>query len=406
MAIKRFLAKRNQDGSYSLAIRANDLVDCAWVDFYDDRTGEGYQRKETLRERRGREIEEYFARCRLEGVVPRLFEMTGSARTGSAESDVSVKFDPLDENAELGFLEVESEADRWMCMIDGGTRLLGIERAVNSNTIDGGTSFDVRLFAELTVPEEIAMFLLINEKQKRVRTDLGVRVVQRRLDDDELTDGELRTLQTVVPETDKWRYDASRVSGRLNGDSDSSWNGLIQMPGDSVTKPIKLQAFWTSLKHLLDNADIRARLEQMQAAGALPTPEPTAFLLLILKNFWGAVADVNPASHEEPRTNVLWGSIGVNACHQALAEIVLTILADDKPDFRRERFIDMLSESQVADYDYWFSRAGSLRDEYPTEKGEATTMTGGAGYSRLATVLAKDWRAALHAVGASKVVMV
>ncbi len=401
----RFLAKQNLDGSYSVAVKARDLAEVAWVDFYDDQSGRGYQRRETLRERRGREIEEYFRRCASEGVRPRLFEMTANVRSfGSA--DPTAEFDPLDENGELGILTVKSQDRQWMAMIDGGTRLLGIQRAVAGNVISGDTTFDVRVFTDLAVPEEIALFLLINEKQKRVRTDLGIRVVQRRLDEGMLSDREKKTLSTVVPDTDTWKYEASRVGGRLNLDADSSWNSLIQMPGDTVTKPIKLQAFWTSLKHLLDDADIKVRLKQMQADGTLPTGDQTEFIVTVLKNLWGAVAEVNPDARAEPRTNVLWGSIGVNACHQALAGIMRTILSTDAPDLRRERFVEMIGESYIADFDYWYSRPGSLLTEYPGEKGDGTTMTGGSGYSRLASILEEQWRAALHAAGPSKVVTV
>lgn len=392
-----FLAKANQDGSYSITVAARELLEVAWVDFYDDATGRGYQRKETLRERRGREIEEYFVRCSAKGVTPRMFEMTASARARTPDTDVNTTFDPLDENGRLGFLTVTCTDGRWMSMIDGGTRLLGIERAVASNAIDPEAGFDVRFFPRLRVAEEIALFLLINEKQKRVRTDLGVRVVQRSLDDNELTEEEIKTLETVVPDTEAWRYNASRIAASLNNDADSAWRGLIQMPGDSVTKPIKLQAFWTSLKPLLDDADMKIRLERMASDGLLPGGDPAKFLVMVLKNFWGAVAEVNPDAHEEPSTNVLWGSIGVSACHQALSAVMSTILASQTPDLSRQHLREMLKESTVADYDYWFSRNGTRRDDYPDDKGEATTMTGGAGYSRLAAILTRDWRAALHA---------
>ena len=400
-----FLAKRNHDGSFSIAVRARDIAEVAWVDFYDDHRGQGYQRRETLRERRGRDIEEYFRRCASEGVRPRLFEMTGNVRSPEDGKPVA-EFDPLDENGELGILTVESPDRQWLAMIDGGTRLLGIQRAVSSSAISGDTTFDVRVFTGLAVPEEIALFLLINEKQKRVRTDLGIRVVQRYLDEGTLSDQEKKTLSTVVPDTDTWKYEASRVGGRMNMDADSGWNGLIQMPGDTVTKPIKLQAFWTSLKHLLDDPDIKVRLKQIQAEGTLPSGDSTDFVVQVLKNLWAAVAEVNPDARAEPRTNVLWGSIGVNACHQALAGIMKTILSTDAPDFRLERFVEMIGESYIADFDYWFSRPGSLLSEYPGEKGEGTTMTGGSGYSRLASILEEQWRAALHAAGPSKVVTV
>jgi len=401
----RFLARRNQDGSYTIGVKARDLVDVGWVDFYDDGTGNGYQRKETLRDRRGKEIEEYLARCVAEGVEPRLFQMTANVRRREGVAEFS--FEPIDENGEVGFVEVRSDADRWLAMIDGGTRLLGIERAVASSVIGADATFDVRLFSGLSVPEEIAVFLLINEKQKRVRTDLGVRVVQRLLDEEKLDDQQLRTLQTVVPETDKWRYEASRIAARMNADDDSTWHSLIQMPGDSITKPIKLQAYWTSLQPLLDNADINTRLRQMQSAGTLPGGNRTDFLVLLLKNFWRAAADANPDARAEPRTNVLWGSIGVNGCHRALARISATVLGNEStPDFRRERFDEMLKTSSVADFDYWFSKPGTLRNDYPGDKGEATTMTGGSGYSRLAEILEQEWRSALHQAGASRKVLI
>ena len=403
---ERFLAKANQDGSYSITVTARQLLEAAWVDFYDDATGRGYQRKETLRERRGREIEEYFVRCSAKGVTPRLFEMTASARARSSDTEVTSVFEPLDENGRLGFLTVTCADGRWMSVIDGGTRLLGIERAVTGNVIDPEAGFDVRLYPSLKVAEEIAIFLLINEKQKRVRTDLGLRVVQRSLDDNELTDEEIKTLQTVVPDTEAWRYNASRIAASLNTDADSAWRGLIQMPGDSVTKPIKLQAFWTSLKPLLDDADMKVRLDRMASDRTLPGGDTAKFVVMVLKNFWGAVSEVNPDAHSEPSTNVLWGSIGVSACHQALAPVMATILATPKPDLSKQHLRDMLKESAVADYDYWFSRGGTRRADYPDDKGEATTMTGGAGYSRLATHLAREWRAALHAASGSQAVTI
>lgn len=392
----RFLGKANHDGSYSVSIGARRLIEVCWVDFWDDKTGKGYQRKETLRERRGKEIEDYFKRCQQDEVRPHLFEMTAAARTPEGDS-IDVKFEPLDDTEPVGFVYIKCSARQWMSMIDGGTRLLGIERALASNTIDGETTFDVRLFPNLAPAEEVALFLLINEKQKRVRTDLGVRVVQRYLDEGELDDRQLKTLKTVVPETDQWKYDATRIAGKMNTDVQSPWCGLIQMPGDNVTKPVKLQAFWTSLKHLLADEDIKA-------SAAKEKMDATDFFLAILKNFWGAVEDVNPEAREEPHTNVLWGSIGVNACHQALAKIVRSIMAMETPDLQKETFVKMVKGSEVADYSFWFTKKGNAQKEYP-EKGEAPTFTGGAGYLRLANRLEKDWRSTLHAAGPKRPVL-
>jgi hypothetical protein len=332
--------------------------------------------------------------------------MTGATRPRVDGVAIESKFEPLDDKEPVGFLDVRTEAIPWLAVIDGGTRLLGIERALTSGVIGGETTFDLRLFSGMTIAEEVALFLLINEKQKRVRTDLGVRVVQRYLDDGKLSDQETRTLSTVVPDADQWKYDAVRIAGKLNADIASPWQGLIQMPGDTSTKPIKLQAFWTSLKDILDDDDIKERLRFLESQGMLQGTA-TDFLLTVLKNFWGAVVDINPDAREEPHTNVLWGSIGVSACHQALSGIVKTIIDTESPNLTRVRFREMLKDSNVADYAFWFSRPGTCdKGSYPGTKGEATTYTGGSGYGRLASLLEKEWRANLHAAGPSRQIAV
>ena len=398
-----FLGKQNIDGSYSVSVKARELVEVAWVDFYLESAGRGYQRLETMRETRAREIEDYFKRCFSESVKPRLFEMTASARYEDVGDGVPVEFDPLDENKTLGFVKVSAESNPWMSMVDGGTRLRGIQRAVESGTLSGEEAFDVRLFCALSVPEEIALFLLINENQKRVRTDLSLRVVQRYLDEQDLTDSEMRTLKTVVPDTEQWRYEASRIAARLNSDTGSPFRDLIQMPGEKPTgKSVAMQAFWTSLKHILDDDDLSSRLRRLETERAILSQ--TEFWVKVLKNFWGAVGDVNPDARAEPRTNVLWGSIGVNGCHRALASIVRSELSTEQLDLTRERFMTMVKDSHIADFSYWFTRKGGRRDEYPAEKGEATQMTGNSGYIRLSGALEEQWRANLHAAGSRPIV--
>ncbi len=190
------------------------------------------------------------------------------------------------------------------------------------------------------------------ETQKKVRTDLGLRVVQRALDEGRLTDDETKILQSVVPDTESWKFGASRMAARLNSDPDSQWQGLIQMPGDLTPRPIKLQAFFTSLQPILTDADIRSALTTLADRGEL-AGNPDDVLLKILKNFWAAVGEASPDARREPKTTVPWGSIGAAACHAALARIVTTVLAnEDPPNLSKQRFAVMIKCSHVADYDY------------------------------------------------------
>ena len=387
------LAKKNQDGSYSVSMRARDLVDHAFVDFYDDVSGTGYQRSEPQRTKRGRDIADYMERCVQEGLPPRLFEITANAR--SADSKEYVRYEPLDDNGDLGILYITPVFDRWLSIIDGGTRLLGIENALAHSIIIDNLTFDLRLFQGLSIAEEIAQFLLINEKQKRVRTDLSLRVVQRKLDENELSDKEKRVLQTVVPESDSWKFEASRIAGQMNNNPNSPWKGLIQMPNDKVTRPVKLQAFLTSLRPILIEPDLDGQFERIRKQERSSKGD---VVLKILMNFWSAVRRANPQAYDEPQTNVLWGSIGVNSSHMALAPIILSLLRSSEPDLTEERFYRMIQEGLVADYARWFTTPGTKpSDTYPGDKGDMPRMTGAANYVRLAKDLEKEWRAAIHA---------
>lgn len=393
------LAKHNRDGSYSASIPVGVLVSNAFVDYYSDAVGGGYQRRETLLPRRAREIEDYIRRCQSTATPPKLFELTLNARTDSQHFE----FDTVDDDGSLGILAFDVEGTRWLSVIDGGTRLEGLKNALAHGIIDTAHPIDARVFVGLEIGEEVAHFLLINEKQKRVRTDLSLRIVQRKLDDGQLSASELMALTTVVPDTDAWRYGASRIASLLNESDDSVWKDLIQMPNDSVTRPIKLQAFLTSMKPLLTNADLQALLTQKEQGGQLmvggeQVSKPD-FLARVVKNFWQAVADVNQEAYTEPYTTVLWGSIGVSASHMALAPVIVTKLQSQDPSLTVPVFRAMIEQSVTADYPFWFSKKGRMRDadDYPAVKGDATTHTGAAGYARLAQQLETEWRSALHA---------
>ena len=399
-----FFGKHNHDRSYSVSVKAGDLIRLHYVDFYNDTTGKGYQRDESTRATRGNAIRDYIKRCGQAGLPPQLFEITASLRARDGKTEWSWEpFDKGDSETAPGRLVLRHEAQEGvLSIIDGGTRLLGIEKALNEQVIEPGILLDVRLFTDLVLAHEISQFLLINDKQKKVRTDLGLRVVQRLLDEDDLSDDEKSVLSTVVPETDSWKFDASRIISRLNEEDASPWYGLIQMPGDKSTKPVKLQAMLTSLQPILRNDDLREDLKRREEKGQLIIDKhrvtDITFITRVLRNFWTAVAQVNPAAHEEPTTNVLWGSIGASACHIALSPILQSILTRRKPDVSDSGFKRMLSHTMVSDYPEWFSRAGAKNpDFYPAKKGDATMRTGAANYRDLGRKLESDWRANLHA---------
>jgi len=393
------LGKRNSDLSYSVSVEAGDLEQYGFVNFYNETTGEGYQRNETQRASRGRDIEKYISRCSEAGTKPALFEMTANALI----KGMTYKWVPLDETEPyIGWLEFSAPSiGRFMSMIDGGTRLLGITNAIGKGSLDPKTKFDVRLYVDASLATEVAYFLLINETQKKVRTDLSLRVVQRLFDEGDLTPKEIDILKTADKGADGWRYDAIRIAGDLNSDSDSKWNKRVQMPGESA-RQATLQAFFSSMQDLLTNKSISNILMTAEEKGALKTSDgqPTdvrQFLTRVVRNFWDAAALVNPDANAEPETSVLWAPIGANTHHIAFASILATLLAMNDYDFTVPRFKNMMTGSHTEEYEYWYTKPGTRKDfAYPPTKGEATKMTGAANYKRLADELETQWRAQLH----------
>ena len=398
MITRELLAKKNEDGSFSVSYAAGALLSDSFVDFYREKEGTGFQREETTRNKRGRDIANYVHRCVQDHVQPKLFELTANARVGGpwAEGD-NWNYEPIGNEETVGSLRFNVPDDsQWLSLTDGGTRLLGIENALIRGDIDEKKKVDVRIFVNLSLAEEIAQFLLINDYQKKVRTDLGLRVVQRALDSGQLSADEMKILQTVVPETDSWKFAASRIAGRMNSDSDSPWHNRIQMPG-TPANCTTLQSFFTSLAPILSDRDIQALLKGMVNKGELQVDE-TQFITDVLKNFWGAIAEANPMANDEPQTTVLWAPIGSSACHIALAAVLKTILDSADPNLTKERLVQMMDGSPVGEYVYWYTKAGkNTENSYPSEKGEATRMTGAANYKRLGQEMETSWRANLHA---------
>jgi hypothetical protein len=79
----------------------------------------------------------------------------------------------------------------------------------------------------------------------------------------------------------------------------------------------------------------------------------------------------------------------------ALARLLPAMLQDAQVGVESIR--KMIKDSDVADYAFWFNKKGTAKEEYPGDKGEATTMIGHSGYLRGQKLLEKAWRSALHA---------
>ena len=392
----------NPDGSYSVLMRVGDLLTNAFVDYYNDVTGEGYQRYEVNTPKRAEGIADYIQECKSRNVPYFLRDLECNARgLGNGEAH----FKASDADSRHGHLTLPVKNEPYIAVIDGGTRLLGIAKAVERGTMTEDDVVALRLHFNESGVLEAVLFETINGKQKLVRSDLATRQLQVMADRQGLTDNDVNLIRTLLPANETWQLKAIRIAGNLNRAADGPWHDRIQMPGiinfDSEgkpvlpeTKPIKAQSFAVSLKPFLEGETGAAG--QIKRAMALP-----GFSIeRLLSNIWTAIADVNPDYDMEPRTGVLWGAIGVTSVHIAVAKLVERILrSEEKPNLKADRFAGIFDKTAIADYEYWFTRKGDREDfGYPdrTDKGPATGMVGSANHAKLGEMLWQQMLAALE----------
>ncbi|HXH21249.1 MAG TPA: DGQHR domain-containing protein [Dehalococcoidia bacterium] len=232
--------------------------------------------------------------------------MPTSALLSAREADMGVL--PFTEHAsisDVSFGELEIPPARQLTIVDYQHRWRGLIYAIDSLGAKSLESFEipVTIIANMTRPEEIEQFYLINSKQKRIDTDLA-----------------LALLQTLAPATDEaklrnfvgsgkvFRIRSTRLTFALAARAGGPWAGRIRQPHDlpQTGATISITSFVDSLAPLVSPRSPMAGLSDDE-------------VLDVIDTFWQGVLSFLPNALTSPHEYQIQRTVGTFALHLVLA---------------------------------------------------------------------------------------
>lgn len=349
MKIKAIPFVQHGTEMYNAVISANYLVKAGRVDVWKPTNETGYQREpEPTREKA-------FSRHISAEVSP------PAILANIRDSDKPrIKYNN-------GLLDIPEDVPLWL--VDGQHRVGGLRLLLDSAS---------EKFADLQIPivimvgqsvyEEAKQFVVVNRTQKKVRTDLGERFLQRAVKEEGMKNlvnrGYIRGIE--------WVPTAIEVADALNKGDHSLWHGKIRLPNEPKGITIVNQkSFTDSLKPLVHTDGV--------LAGKSP-----AVTAAILNRYWEAIRELNPKPFDEPENYVIQTTTGVFVLHSLLTKVYMKIAKDDP---QKKDFINVLGKIE------------SLKDETKWSKdGEYGNMAGQKGFSLIKWELQNELESAYQSV--------
>lgn len=317
---------------YSAVMSAKDLVDQYKVDVWHPTNEDGYQR--AISPTRAKQFGRYVA----------------SGEISPPAIIVNIRSVDKDKiTYEQGELEIPEDVIIWL--VDGQHRVAGLEDLIfSAGEKYESLEFSVVVMVGQEVYEEAKEFVVINNSQKRVRTDLGERFLQKQAK----IEGIEKLLQKGVRNIE-WVPTAIEVVDTLNNDPHCVWYNKIRLPNEPKGITIVSQkAFSDSLKPLLKED---GRYFGRSSASVAP----------ILRNYWEAIQQIFPEAFEESEKYVIMKTTGVFSLHGILPRVVQAI-GNDEP--KTTDFVSMLRNiPTLSDVEKWSS-----------PDGEYSRMTGQKGF--------------------------
>ena len=255
-----------------------------------------------------------------------------------------------------GQLEIPDDVPIWF--VDGQHRAVGLTELVESAAEKyGNLQFPIVIMMGEEIYDEAKQFVIVNTSQKRVRTDLGERFLQKQAK----IEGTEKMLQKGIRNIE-WVPTAIDVVDSLNTTSGSVWYNLIRLPNEPKgTTIVSQKAFSDSLKPLLKDD---GRYFRRSASYVSP----------IISRYWEAIKEVCPEPFDNPEDYVMLKTTGVVSLHSILPRIVQRLNTDSPT---KEQFVEVLRKvPSITDATIWQS-----------PKGDYSIMTGQKGFLIIKTEL-------------------
>ena len=255
-----------------------------------------------------------------------------------------------------GTIVVDDDDDNLLRIVDGQTRLLGIQHAINERKESGLAAFELPfvLLDDVDRMTEMSQFKIVNGEVKSVRTDL-VNMI--------LTQLAKEQGDATIKSGDRWKVVAAGVVERLNGTDGGPWQDMIVLPNATAYPKAEILAdptlehrrlaratsFMTSIKPvydwLRDNYFTANDLES-ESEG----------LANILTAYWQAIEELVPDAFASRNEYVIQKTPGIFALHMLLTKPILRDMFKARRPFVKEDFKVMLEPiPEMTDAKYWHS---------------------------------------------------
>jgi len=288
-----------------------------------------------------------------------------SALLAAREGEYGVlDFVPYDNaHPDVGKLRIPYE--RLLFIVDYQHRWRGIKDAVERLKCDVLLDFQVPviIMADVSRYEEIRQFYLINSKQKRVDTDLGLALLQTMT-----SQANEEELMNFVGPGNRYRIRATRLTFKLAGKTQGPWAGKILDPNMITTgnQLVSVKSFVDSLRPVLTRSSpIHMRTDDE--------------LIQIILDYWSGIEQLMPNVFVSPRSYSIQRAIGVFVMHRVAARKVLSDCIRQN-DMSPTKVAQVLNQATVNYLNEGFWKVG----------GGASAYSSGAGQRELAIMIMEE----------------
>lgn len=276
-----------------------------------------------------------------------------SALLAARELDYGIlTFEPINGLPDVGELTIRSP--RRLYIVDYQHRWRGLEDAVNRLNCAHLLDFQIPviIMANVSKYEEIRQFYLINSKQKKVDTDLGLALLQTL--SSQATEKEL--LNFVGP-GNRYRIRATRLTFQIASLPLGPWSGKIIDPNMEATgnQIISIKSFVDSLRPLLTRTSPVNNYSDEK-------------LIEIILDYWRAIETIIPEAFIRPKDYTLQGTIGTFVMHRVAAKIIFK-KCKISGDFTIDNIVQMLKMANTHYFTEDFWRIGGTTKQYSSGGG-------------------------------------
>ena len=317
---------------FCAVINASDLVERTKVDVWNTHNEEGYQRE--AEPTRAKAFSRYISDMEIS--PPAILANFRDTDKGKV-------------NYENGQLEFPDNIRLWL--VDGQHRVAGLKSLIESTGEKfANLQIPIVIMVGESVYEEAKQFVVVNKSQKRVRTDLGERFLQKAVKQEGmsnlLTKGYVRNIE--------WIPTAIDVVDALSNDHHSIWHNKIRLPNEPKgTTIVSQKAFSDSLKPLLKE-------------DAIYFGRKSSYITPIIDSYWEAIREVCPTPFDDPENHVMQKTTGVVVLNSILPR-VLQIIGKDAP--QKSDFLKVLGKIKSLENSSKWSSPDGIYSNMTGQKG-------------------------------------